>query len=146
MLNQTEKRCLLGIVGVLLTLTIPYGIGVLDPNIENAQSLCPFKMATGMPCPGCGITKSLIFLYQGELTKSISYHLFGLPLVLFCVISLGILIAKLTTNKLYFKHWIYSKQLAYGLGTVLILYHSIRLLHFIQHTTLTEIALQSIWK
>jgi hypothetical protein len=146
MLNQTQKRCLLGIVGVLLTLTIPYGISLLDKDIEHSQSLCPFKMITGMPCPGCGITKSLIFLYHGELTQSISYHLFGLPLVLFCLISLAILIIKLTTNKLYFRDWIYSKQLAYGLGTVLILYHGIRLLHFIQHTTLTEIALQSIWK
>lgn len=146
MLNQTQKRCLLGIVGVLLTLAIPYCIGVLDTNIEKSQSLCPLKMATGMPCPGCGITKSLIFLYQGDLAKSITYHLFGLPLVVFCIMSITLLLIKLTTNHLYFKRWIYNIQIAYVLGTTLIIYHFIRLFYFIQNTTLTEIAQQSIWQ
>ena len=44
-------------------------------HIETEQSLCPFKLLTGFPCPGCGITKSMIFLYEGDFLKSIYYSL-----------------------------------------------------------------------
>ena len=68
-------RKLYGIVGALAILAIPYFIMIQSENnnIETAQSLCPFKMLTGFPCPGCGITKSLIFFYEGDFLKSIYY-------------------------------------------------------------------------
>ena len=71
--NPKQIRKILGIAGALLTLVIPYFIMLQNDNrhIETEQSLCPFKLLTGFPCPGCGITKSLVFLYEGDFFKSI---------------------------------------------------------------------------
>lgn len=42
--------------------------------------LCPFRLATGLPCPLCGTTRSLVALGDGDLGQSLSFQPFG-PLV-----------------------------------------------------------------
>ena len=148
MSSVRTTRKLYGIAGILLILAVPYLIMLQNDHthIETAQSLCPFKMLTGFPCPGCGITKSLIFLYEGNLSKSIYYHLFGPFTALFCVIAVIVLIMELLTKKEFFQKIIYSKKLAYFLGTTLGSYHLIRIIFFVSTNNLDEILLQSIWK
>tara|TARA_B110000046_G_C12846842_1_gene336015 strand:+ start:44 stop:490 length:447 start_codon:yes stop_codon:yes gene_type:complete len=141
-------RKLYGIVGALAILAIPYLIMIQSENnnIETAQSLCPFKMLTGFPCPGCGITKSLIFFYEGDFLKSIYYHIFGPFTVLFSVISVIVLVTELLTKKEFFQKILYSKKLAYFLGTTLGFYHFTRIVYFVKTNNLDEILRQSIWK
>ena len=115
-------------------------------HLETDQSLCPFKMLTGFPCPGCGITKSLVYLYEGDLSKSFYYHLFGPFVFLFCFAVIGILSAEIITKKEYFNSIFYSKKLAYTLGFVLIMYHLARLIYFIKENSMEDILRQSIWK
>jgi hypothetical protein len=43
--------------------------------------LCWFRRLSGLPCPGCGLTRSLLALTQGDLRRSVAFHPFG-PLVL----------------------------------------------------------------
>src|ERR1700729_3049579 len=113
-------------------------------HIETAQSLCPFKMLTGFPCPGCGITKSLIFLYEGNLSKSIYYHLFGPLVFLFCITAILVLTTELITNREYFRSILYNKKLAYFLGFSLAIYHFTRLIYFISANNIHDILRQSI--
>jgi hypothetical protein len=42
---------------------------------------CPLRHFTGIPCPTCGMTRSLLALAQGDWSASLSYHLFGVVLV-----------------------------------------------------------------
>lgn len=146
--NSNRTRKILGIAGALLTLAIPYFIMLQNINghIEAEQSLCPFKLITGFPCPGCGITKSLIFLYEGDFLKSIYYHLFGPLTFIFCIIAIFVLTAELVTKKEYFQNILYSKKLAYSLGATLAVYHFIRLIFFISTNNIDDILRQSIWK
>jgi len=146
--NPKQIRKILGIAGAVLTLAIPYFIMLLNNNkhIETEQSLCPFKMLTGFPCPGCGITKSLIFLYKGDFLKSIYYHLFGPFTFLFCIIAIVVLTVELITKKEYFQSILYSKNLAYALGTILVIYHLTRLIFFILTNNIDDVLRQSIWK
>lgn len=115
-------------------------------HLETDQSFCPFKMLTGFPCPGCGITKSLVYLYEGDLSKSFYYHLFGPFVFLFCFAVIGILSIEIITNKEYFNNIFYSKKLAYALGLILIIYHLIRIIYFIKKNSLDDVLRQSIWK
>jgi hypothetical protein len=69
-------------------LVAPFLILQLAPESEFGQSLCPHKMLTGFPCPGCGITRSIMALYRGDLSGSFAYHAFGVPLVLACVVGI----------------------------------------------------------
>lgn len=117
-----------------------------DNHLETAQSLCPFKMMTGFPCPGCGITKSLVYCYQGEFHKSISYHVLGPFVLLFSFTSIVVLTIELFTRKEYFNSVLYNKKLAYALGLFLLVYHAIRLLLFVQRNSIDSILKESIWK
>ncbi len=146
--NAKGIRKIYGIAGALLVLAIPYFIMLQHDNghIETAQSLCPFKMITGFPCPGCGITKSLIFLYEGNFPKSIYYHLLGPFTFLFCIIAIIVLTVELLTKKEYFQKILFSKKLAYFLGTTLAIYHLTRIIFFVSTNNLDDILRQSIWK
>ncbi len=38
--------------------------------------LCAFHAATGLPCPGCGLTRGLSALSQGDLSTALAMHPF----------------------------------------------------------------------
>ena len=135
----------MGITGAFLTLVIPYIMMLTNPHIETSQSLCPFKMMTGLPCPGCGITKSIICFYKGDIIKSLHYHIFGPLVVFFCVAVIIILIIELFTGERYFRKIFYSQKIAYTGAIFLGLYHLIRLIWFIDTHSFSQILAQSIW-
>ena len=43
----------------------------------SGGSLCPFLNISGIPCPFCGLTRSLSSFLRGEILESFSYHPFG---------------------------------------------------------------------
>lgn len=55
---------------------------------------CLFRLSTGLPCPGCGMTRSLIALWHGDLLTSFRYHPLGPPLFLFCALLLAALLLR----------------------------------------------------
>jgi hypothetical protein len=103
-------------------------------------------MLTGFPCPSCGITKSIVYFYEGNVFKSISYHILGPAVVFFCLMVIVLLSVELKTQKDYFKQYIYSKKLAYGLAIFLGIYHIIRLVYFVNEHSFQEILRESVWK
>ena len=49
-------------------------------------SLCPFHAITGIPCPGCGMTRAMISLGQLKLEEAVEYNMFSLPLFILMII------------------------------------------------------------
>src|SRR4051794_22012477 len=49
--------------------------------LTAGPSLCPFKVLTGLPCPGCGLTRSTVALLHGDLSTSLYFHPLGAPMV-----------------------------------------------------------------
>jgi len=39
---------------------------------------CSFKNLTGLPCPGCGLTRSIVAAMHGDFRASLLYHRLGL--------------------------------------------------------------------
>ena len=142
------QRKIYGIIGAFVTLMVPFFLIIFNQtqNLETEQSFCPFKMLTGFPCAGCGITKSLVYLYEGDLYKSMYYHLLGPFVILFCLVTIVVLIIEIVTKKEYFNHYLYNKKIAYGLGYFLATYHLIRIIIFIKNNSIDDILRQSIWK
>jgi hypothetical protein len=44
-------------------------------------TLCPFKLATGHDCPGCGMGRAVVHAMRGQFGASFSFHPLGLPLL-----------------------------------------------------------------
>jgi len=56
------------------------GAGVLHIGLSMAGfSLwsCPIRAATGVPCPGCGLTRATLELLRGDLAGSLRTHAFA---------------------------------------------------------------------
>jgi len=148
MSNVNTRRKFYGIAGMLLMLAVPFFIGSRHSgtHLESQQSLCPMKLLTGFPCPGCGITKSMVFFYEGNISKSLQHHVFGPITVLFCLAGILLLMAELLTRRDYLRSWFYSKKLAYVLGISLAGYHLVRLFYFVSDNNFYEILAQSVWR
>jgi hypothetical protein len=44
---------------------------------QHLPSVCTFKNLTGLPCPGCGLVRSVTAMAHGNIAGSISYHRLG---------------------------------------------------------------------
>jgi hypothetical protein len=49
---------------------------------------CPFRLITGIPCPGCGITHSLLSIIQGNIWDAACFNPFSFFLIFLLGISL----------------------------------------------------------
>nr|WP_315150172.1 DUF2752 domain-containing protein [uncultured Flavobacterium sp.] len=147
-INTKSKRKIYGIIGAFITLMVPFFLIFFnqDAHLETAQSLCPLKMLTGFPCPGCGITKSLVYFYEGDIYKSLYYNIFGPLVIAFCIATISVLSVELITHKEYFNNFLFNKKLAYGLAIFLASYHFIRILYFINTNSMDDILQQSVWR
>jgi hypothetical protein len=75
-----HRLILLGVLVFPISLAhaLPAIVGVVREYIDpQFDIICPFLAATGVPCPFCGLTRSLLSLAQGELLRSFSYHPLG---------------------------------------------------------------------
>jgi len=50
--------------------------------LTAGPSFCPFKVMTGLPCPGCGLTRATVALLHGDLSTSLHFHPLAGPMVL----------------------------------------------------------------
>jgi hypothetical protein len=66
-------------VGGLLAAGAAY-VGVVTPG-EGRTIPCPFHAATGLWCPGCGMTRGLHRLLRADVLGALSFNVF-LPLVM----------------------------------------------------------------
>ena len=51
-------------------------------HVEDGPVICPFRRLTGLPCPGCGLTRSWVYLAHGQWGDSFAAHPFGVVAVL----------------------------------------------------------------
>lgn len=61
------------VIGGILVLAVC--LVVIEPEqLEALPTLCVFRRILGSQCPGCGMTRALSSLAQGELHAAISYN------------------------------------------------------------------------
>jgi hypothetical protein len=56
---------------------------------ERGATFCPFRLLTGIPCPGCGMGHSLVFALRGDFAGSFHSHPLGIPLLILWTSWLG---------------------------------------------------------
>lgn len=50
-------------------------------------SFCVMKQASGLPCPGCGLTRSVVSAAHGEWWGSFSHHRLGIALLIYLALQ-----------------------------------------------------------
>jgi hypothetical protein len=58
-------------------------VGIVDPT--RGPTICPFKLATGLDCPGCGGTRAAHDLVRGDLLGALDQNVLAvlaIPLIL----------------------------------------------------------------
>jgi len=58
-------------------------------NISNESDfgVCLFKQVTGIPCPSCGSTRSVLALLRGDFAGALFWNPFGILIILILIIS-----------------------------------------------------------
>ncbi|MCZ4548425.1 DUF2752 domain-containing protein [Gordonia rubripertincta] len=81
-----------------------FGVGAVvtafavTPSLSTSgPTMCPMRLITGLPCPGCGLTRSWVASAHGDFAGAFSYNIFGpisfVATILF-VVAVGILTAR----------------------------------------------------
>lgn len=65
--------------------------------------LCPFKTFTGLDCPGCGITRSLIYAFHGRFHDAYMMHMWGVPLALLLFVQIPYRLSKIVLKRPAFR-------------------------------------------
>jgi hypothetical protein len=50
---------------------------VSPAEVESGPTVCPFRLMTGLPCPGCGLTRSWVFIAHGDYGAAARANPFG---------------------------------------------------------------------
>lgn len=98
---------------LVLALCVPLSFSV--DWLERQAIACPLRQA-GLPCPSCGITRSLAALYAGDLEASRAFHPAGSWLVAGLVVELCArpLVARLARRYGLRATWLDLAQLCVG--------------------------------
>ena len=52
--------------------------------------LCPFHAVTGLPCPGCGMSRAFLLLGQLKFMEALAMNPFSIPLILLMIIYVAL--------------------------------------------------------
>ncbi len=94
------------------------GVVLVGMNLLGWPSwLCPFHEATGLPCPGCGLTRGMSALAHGDVKAAVVWHPFT---PLFALAALHMLLALVLPATMRAKMIVAIEHLERSTGFVLI--------------------------
>ncbi|CAN5414389.1 hypothetical protein BH10PLA1_BH10PLA1_17110 [soil metagenome] len=123
--TAARRSLLMAVIG---TATIAASL-LYAPWSQSGPVLCPFRLMTGLPCPGCGLTRSFCSLAHGDVRSALAFHLLGPGLFLAVIAGIPVLFYEGFTRRRvgWWNRMLYSKRSGIILGTLLLTYHLARL-------------------
>ena len=79
MKNKGDHTILLGLIGLLLMVWGATAYGFV---------ICPFRLAFGFSCPGCGLTRATIAMIEGDWQRMWNLHPLA-PLIVSVMLAAG---------------------------------------------------------
>ncbi len=102
---------------------------LLSPDhIEDGPVLCPFRALTGLPCPGCGLTRSWVYAAHGWWRESFASHAFGmLLLAAVLVLAAVVVVRRVRRTPPPDLDRVFRHPVALGVGAAWLVYALVRL-------------------
>lgn len=107
------------VMGVLVSLAALAPFAVIGAEVTDslapvsfAMPVCIVKQKTGKLCPSCGLTRSVVALYKGDISASSRYHSAGRVVVL---VLFGELVLRVLVGRLRFR-WVPWADLCHFIG------------------------------
>lgn len=107
MQRRTNKAIPAFLAGVIVCGSVISIIAAVNYLFLHSTQLCAFRAATGLPCPGCGLTHAGLALLRGEIVESLRYHALLVPYVL-TIAANTIQIDFSVANWLRSRRWIWT--------------------------------------
>lgn len=63
-------------LGAIVALSVCVALAFVNPVSFQWPFHCPFKLITGLQCPGCGGQRAMYALLHGNVGEAVSYNLF----------------------------------------------------------------------
>jgi hypothetical protein len=106
-------------------------VGLVALGLPGWQ--CPFFKLTGVPCPGCGLTRACLLLLRGQVQTSLKFHAFAFFfLAIIAILIVGTLLPRSLSEPFIHKAETLERQSGITIIILggLILYWLVRLLFY----------------
>lgn len=71
---------------IIYACIVGVAIGIVLYHDAIPFPLCPFKLATGLPCPGCGGIRAAAALLHGDILHALYINPLSCLLIVFCAV------------------------------------------------------------
>jgi Protein of unknown function (DUF2752) len=80
---SVRERDLRIAMGGLVGIALVWPLSPVHPDFA-----CPMRTITGIPCPFCGMTRSVVAAAHGHLLQSLSFNPLGIAVLAFAVVAI----------------------------------------------------------
>lgn len=123
------------IIGIASIIAGYIALLLMDYSFNHEyKTVCPFKLITTVPCPGCGMGRASLALLQGNIGQSLYYNILCIPFSIGVSVSIVWLFKDLIGKEETFfaairqpirKRWKYLLFVSLLLTWILNIYHKI---------------------
>lgn len=79
--------CFFILAGALILRPANPGSSHIQLGGISLPDVCVMRGTTGLPCPGCGLTRSIVAAVHGDIRKSLVYHRLGLLTLVYVLLQ-----------------------------------------------------------
>lgn len=125
--NPAPHLVVLGVcAGILLFATLLNPVHSTSSHLSlykiSLPDTCTFHNLTGLPCPGCGLTRSLVAAAHGDLAGSLTFHRLGLLTLSYILLQLIFRLGSILLPGLTYKVFRSGRMLNLGIVYLGVLY------------------------
>ncbi len=125
---STVERALAG-AGILAITTGAVAVGYFNPAATKFFPACPFHALTGLDCPGCGLTRGVHALFQGDIWTALHFNAL-LPVYLLVFLYLFASLGLILIRGRGLKFRLFSPRVLYGFLALTLVFSVVRNLPF----------------